>query len=113
MSDISENGRYYRVFPFVLSFEALYAEHGRKTASADTAHKSAASPQTYGATFVVTYDTNILPLLLPFACFIDAEFHEKWKTLFEDCKKIDFFDVPMRTTIVDQEKSTGNAYERF
>lgn len=111
MSDISDTGKYYGGLLFVPSVANRYVELGRKTAAADAAHCDGVGPQSYGTSFeVVTYDTNMHLLPLVFAHFIGPENNDNWKKVLRECAEIPGFDVPSRTTIVDQEKSIDCAY---
>ncbi|PXF42487.1 hypothetical protein BWQ96_07796 [Gracilariopsis chorda] len=113
MTDISDDGRYYGGLLFVPSIAAAYCQYGRRTAAADAAHFDNVGPQSCGTTFeVLTYDTNMHLLPLLFAHFIGTEDYGTWKKVFEECKLIPGFDVPARTTIVDQEKSIDRPYKK-
>lgn len=88
------------------------AEHfcakGRMTAAADAAHCGGIWPQSCGTKFeVVGYDTNNHLFPLVFGHFVGPGCIETWRSIFSDCAKI---GVPLRTTIVDLEKSIDNAY---
>ena len=110
-SDIDDNGRYYGGFVFVPSVASHICATGRMTASADAAHCDGIGPQSYGTTFeVVSYDANNHLFPLVFAHFVGAECLETWTRVFQACAGIEGFDVPLRTTIVDQEKSIDSAY---
>lgn len=110
-SDINEQDRYYGGFIFVPSIAAHICETGRKTCAADAAHCDGVGPQSYGTTFeVVCYDCNNHLIPIVFAHFVGPECLETWRHVFLACAAIDGFDIPERTTIVDQEKSIDGAY---
>lgn len=114
MSDIEKEGRYYSRIFFVPSVVARHCTLGGKKAAADAAHCDEVGPQSYGTTFkVIMYDTNIHLIPLGFAHFVGTAKYEYYRTVFPACKKISGFEVPERTTTLDQQKSIENAYREF
>lgn len=89
MSDIWDDENYYGGLFIVPYVARQYCYFGRLTSVADAAHLDGVGSQPYGTAFeVVTSDTNhhLLPLVL--AHFVGPEWYEKWKPVFEECRKI-------------------------
>lgn len=111
VSDIIDDWSYYSGFLFVPNVAETFCQHALTTCAADAAHCEGIGTQSYGTTFeVVTYDSNhhLCPLL--FAHSIGSECTLSWKRVFNALAEIPHFDIPGRTTIVDQEKSIDSAY---
>ena len=110
-SDVDEHGRYYGGFVFVPSVASHICATSRTTCARDAAHCDGVGSQSYGTTFeVVAYDCNNHLFPLVFGIFVGPECLETWRNIFQACAAIDGFEVPSRTTIVDQEKSIDRAY---
>ena len=113
VSDIPDYGKYYGGFLFVPMVAEAFCRRGRMTCAADAAHCEGLGRRSYGTTFeVFGYDTNHHLCPLVFAHFVGAEGMDTWAKVFAAAADIPGFDVPTRTTIVDQEKSIDSAYKR-
>lgn len=110
LSDIDDDGKYFRSLFFIPSISAYFFRTARMTTTADAFQCEGIGPQSYETIFeVMWYDLNNHLVPLVFSHCVGTECYDTWHTVFINCDSIDCFHVPRRKTIVDQENPVDKA----